>query len=290
MALKPDLINFFLRNIQNSNMKTFGGEVSQVFEHLESEIKENQVYNKYEEEVTKWERISEKSDLPWRMPNNYEDAKSSIYSLYRRVGQFGWQGYHIPMRLLSNGNEEINDSIASFNKLFLEYFRQVLQEIINANPEIDEGDPQRVKGNTVFIIHGHDEHLKTETQLLLTRAGINNLVLHEQPDKGRTIIDKLVEESSTSNYAIALLSPDDVLEDGSTRARQNVILELGYFIGKLGKERVRLLKKGNIDIPSDMQGVLYEKVDDAGAWKMKICKELMAVGIYVDIEAVASKI
>lgn len=128
-----------------------------------------------------------------------------------------------------------------------------------------------------------------ELQLLLTRAGVNNLVLHEQADRGRTIIDKLVQESVNSNYAIALLSPDDKLENGILRARQNVILEIGYFMGKLGKERVRILKKGDIDIPSDLQGVLYENHDKLGVWKIKICKELMAVGIFVDMETVMNK-
>ena len=143
---------------------------------------------------------------------------------------------------------------------------------------------------TVFIIHGHDDGLKTDVQLLLIRAGVNNIVLHEQADRGRTIIDKLVEESSPSNYAIALLSPDDILQDGTERARQNVILEIGYFIGRLGKERVRLIKKGSIEIPSDLSGILYENYDSAGAWKLKLCKELIAVGIYVDMEAVTNKL
>src|SRR5690606_6347130 len=121
------------------------------------------------------------------------------------------------------------------------------------------------------------------------RAGVNNIVLHEQADKGRSIIDKLVGESNSSNYAIALLSPDDLISDGKKRARQNVILEIGYFLGRLGKERVRLLKKGEIEIPSDLHGILYENYDSAGAWKIKICKELLAVGIYVDMKAIVDK-
>lgn len=173
---------------------------------------------------------------------------------------------------------------------FLGYFEKALQDIINANPEIERDEIKEIEGDTVFIIHGHDNELKTEVQLLLTRAGVNNIVLHEQPDKGRNIIDKLVEESNNSNYAIALLSPDDILNDGSKRARQNVILEVGYFIGQLGKERVRLLKKGNIEIPSDLQGVLYEQHDPTGSWKMKICKELIAVGIHVDMETITAKL
>ena len=65
-------------------------------------------------------------------------------------------------------------------------------------------------------------------------------------------------------------------------------MEIGYFMGKLGKERVRLLKKGETEIPSDLQGVLYENYDLAGAWKMKLAKELQAVGIFVDMNSIAS--
>jgi predicted nucleotide-binding protein len=76
------------------------------------------------------------------------------------------------------------------------------------------------------------------------------------------------------------------LLDGTARARQNVILEIGYFMGQLGKERVRLLVRDNVEIPSDLQGILYEKHDNAGHWKIRILKELLAAGIYVDIESV----
>jgi predicted nucleotide-binding protein len=290
MALKPDLIAFFLRNIQGANMQTFGGEVAHLFEHLGNEIKDNQVYNRYINDRTKW--LSWPGDnRRWGIPTVFEEAKSLIFHLYMKIGEEGINGYHIPMNLtpVAHGGD-INDSINNFNNQFIEYFQQALQDIINANPEIDENKFEKIKGNTVFIIHGHDDQLKTEVQLLLARAGVNNLVLHEQPDKGRTIIDKLVEESFSSNYAIALLSPDDKLEDGSKRPRQNVILEIGYFIGRLGKERVRLIKRGDIEIPSDLHGILYENYDSPGVWKMKICKELIAVGIFVDIETVASKL
>ena len=141
-------------------------------------------------------------------------------------------------------------------------------------------------GGKVFIIHGHDHELKIEVQLLLTRADVTSVVLHEQPDLGRTIIDKLVEEAKDASYAIALFSPDDSLVNGSRRPRQNVMLEVGYFIGKLGKDRVRLIVKGDIEIPSDLSGILYEKHDRSGAWRMRLLKELQAVGISVDIASV----
>jgi predicted nucleotide-binding protein len=287
MALKPDLIAFFLRNIQGANMHTRGGEVAHLFEHLEKEIKDNLIYKKYQDDRNKW------ADWPienteWGLPSKFEEAKSLIFHLYKSIGEKGIEGYEIPMNLTYVNHGDINDSISNFNRQFIEYFGEALNEIISANPEIENNKVERIKGNTVFIIHGRDNELKTEVQLLLTRAGVNNLVLHEQADKGRTIIDKLVEESFNSNYAIALLSPDDILEDGSQRARQNVILEIGYFMGRLGKERVRLLKRGDMEIPSDLQGILYENYNSSGNWKMEICKELIAVGIYVDIALVAS--
>jgi predicted nucleotide-binding protein len=271
-------------------METFGSEVAHLFEHLDNEIKVNPVFAKYQSERKKWEKWpGEDSYGTWSLPTQFEDAKSLIYDLYRSVAERGKDGYKLASSLTYRRNGTIDDAIYNFNDQFLEYFQTILEEIVNANPEIESAKIEKVKGNTVFIIHGHDNELKMELQLLLERAGVNNLVLHEQADKGRTIIDKLVQESVNSNYAIALLSPDDKLESGISRARQNVILEIGYFMGKLGKERVRILKKGDIEIPSDLQGVLYENYDKSGAWKVKICKELMAVGIFVDMETVMSK-
>jgi len=95
----------------------------------------------------------------------------------------------------------------------------------------------------------------------------------------------LIDESKDSNYAISLLTPDDLVADGRSRARQNVILEIGYFMGRLGKERVRMLVKEDVEIPSDLSGILYEKFDSGGMWKMKILKELIAVGINADLNA-----
>lgn len=144
-------------------------------------------------------------------------------------------------------------------------------------------------GNRVFIIHGHDEEMKKSVQLFINRIGLDEVVLHEQANRGRTIISKLIEESNGACYAIALFSPDDIQEDGSSRARQNVVLELGYFIGLIGIERVRILKKGLVEIPSDLQGVIYENYDSNGNWKIKLIKELEELGIEISKETVLKK-
>jgi predicted nucleotide-binding protein len=188
------------------------------------------------------------------------------------------------------GQTHLEDNVYKFNQSFLDFFIKALEDILNAEPQISKGQQiNEITGDKIFIIHGHDKELKNEVQLLLYRAGVDDIVLHEQPDKGRTIIDKLIEESKDACYVIALLSPDDELANGTSQARQNVILEIGYFLGKLGKERVRLLKKGQVDIPSDLQGILYEVYDKDGAWRIKLLKEMKAAGISIDVDSVLKK-
>ena len=111
------------------------------------------------------------------------------------------------------------------------------------------------------------------------------MILQEQPDRNRTIIEKF-EDYAQVNFAIALFTPDDFggLEgdDPQFRARQNVVFEFGYFIGKYGRERVRALVKGNIEILSDYSGVLYIPLDDSGGWKKHLVDELADAGFNVD--------
>ena len=148
---------------------------------------------------------------------------------------------------------------------------------------------------TIFIVHGHDDGLKEAVARLLERVtDLGIVILHEQPDSGRTIIEKFEAHAELAVFAIVLLTPDDevrVTANASAkptyrpRARQNVILELGYFIGRLGRSRVVALHKGDVELPSDMAGILYKKVDDAGAWRFAVASELRAAGIEVDLNA-----
>jgi len=109
----------------------------------------------------------------------------------------------------------------------------------------------------VFIVHGHDDGLVHEVARFIDKIGLIPVILHEQPDKGRTIIEKFEDHSASCGFAIILMTPDDVgsqkhqLSNQSPRARQNVIFELGFFVGKLGRQRVCALRKGNIELPTD---------------------------------------
>ena len=140
------------------------------------------------------------------------------------------------------------------------------------------------KTRKVFIIHGRDEDLKNKVELLFDNVDVDYTALHLEEDMTGTLIEKFTSEAETCDYAVALFSPDDETKDGELRPRQNVILELGYFLGKLGKEKVRILLKGGVEIPSDLRGILYSTVDESVDWKVKVLEEMNAVGFKIPID------
>ncbi|CAO3410920.1 TIR domain-containing protein [Azospirillum largimobile] len=144
----------------------------------------------------------------------------------------------------------------------------------------------RPSNRKIFIVHGHDEAAKLAVARFLEAIDLRPIILHEQANEGRTIIEKF-ERNADVAYAVVLMTPDDiggpVGSDGlQPRARQNVIAELGYFVGKLGRGHVMPLVKGDVEIPTDFSGVVYTNLDAAGAWKMTLAKELHAAGIHID--------
>ena len=137
----------------------------------------------------------------------------------------------------------------------------------------------------VFIVHGHDDGARETVARFLERIGLEAIILHEQANQGRTIIEKVVAHGDVG-FAVVLLTPDDEgCAKGETpepRARQNVLLELGYFIGRLGRDKVCALKRGTLDIPSDFAGVVWETMDSNGGWKQALARELAAAGHDID--------
>lgn len=141
--------------------------------------------------------------------------------------------------------------------------------------------------NKVFIVHGHDEAALQGLARFLEKLGLEAIVLKEQPNQGRTIIEKFEAFAAEVGFAVVLLTPDDVGAAASTaeqtaRARQNVIFELGFFAGKLGRGRVCLLQRGHIEIPSDLSGVIYTELDNAEGWKPKLVAEMKAAKLDFD--------
>jgi predicted nucleotide-binding protein len=147
-----------------------------------------------------------------------------------------------------------------------------------------------VLSNKIFIVHGHDSQLKTDVERFIHEIGLEPVVLHRQADKGNTVIEKF-EENSDVGYAFILLTPDEIAMTKDqlavdetdrvkeSRARPNVIFEFGYFVGKLGRSKVCCLHKGDVEIPSDLAGLVYKKVDESiDAQAYAIIKELKSAG------------
>jgi predicted nucleotide-binding protein len=142
------------------------------------------------------------------------------------------------------------------------------------------------RGHTVFIVHGHDEGPRESVARFIEKLGLEAVILHERPNKGRAIITKFREEAAGVGFAVVLMTPDDLGKgkeeaDLKPRARQNVIFELGFFIGALRPEHVAALVKGDIDLPSDYDGVVYIAMDNED-WRTKLAKELETAHYEID--------
>lgn len=141
----------------------------------------------------------------------------------------------------------------------------------------------------VFIVHGHDELAKTETARFIERMGFKPIILHEQASSGKTVIEK-IEEYSNVGFGVVLYTPCDVGSKASDsggvrpRARQNVVFEHGYLIGKIGRHNVCALVKGNVETPTDISGVVY--ISMSGDWRVALAKELRNSGYAVDMNKV----
>jgi predicted nucleotide-binding protein len=178
--------------------------------------------------------------------------------------------------------------------------------------EVEEKPKKLTKAlsNNVFIVHGKDDASKLELARILEKIGFKAIILSEQADKGRTIIEKLEQETMDVGYAFVILTSDDVVLSGEfvqklerleedagiivskeefwsalkKRARQNVVLELGYFVGKIGRNRVCCLYKGEVELPSDIHGVLFKKFDKSVEECFKgIVEELKAAGYEIKL-------
>ena len=188
--------------------------------------------------------------------------------------------------------DRVNDKISRINAVIAKI--PLLHEA-NASTSAPDINSTAHVNSKVFIVHGHDEAAKQSAARLVERLGLTPIVLHEQANQGKTIIEKL-EHNAEVGYAIVLLTSDDIGGKRTTdesdqqlspRARQNVVAELGYFVGKLGRNKVSVLHKDNVEVPSDFDGVVYTPMDSTEAWHLKLAKELRAAGYPIDLNLLA---
>ncbi len=223
-------------------------------------------------------------------PENYIKELDEIQFTheYQIINQYGTQlGAHLSMDFQ---NSKLNIWISGKNQMlnFLNILKKDLESFEQRADNKKNGDCTNYRD--IFIVHGHDEEMKQAFARVIEKLDLRPIILHEQSNEGRTIIEKITDYSDIS-FAIILLSPDDIAypKDSSPkqkklRVRQNVIFELGFFIGKLERSRVFVLYKedDNFEMPSDYHGNLYIPYDIAGNWKFSLTKELRTCGFNVD--------
>jgi hypothetical protein len=143
----------------------------------------------------------------------------------------------------------------------------------------------------VFVVHGHDEGSREAVARFLEKIGFEAIILAEQTNDGRAIIEKFEDHAEEAVYAVVLATPDDIggpkSGPAAPRPRQNVIFELGFFVGRLGRGRVCLLRKGDLEGFSDFQGVVYTDLDSQGAWKVRLAREMEQTGLSLDMAKAA---
>ena len=157
--------------------------------------------------------------------------------------------------------------------------------------------PLPIGGNTpapgsVFVVHGRDSGTKETVARYLETLDPSPIVLREKPNEGRTIIEKS-EESANVKFAVVLMTPDDVGcdrpafdQDTSNvrpRARQNAVIEMGFVVGRLGRENVCAIVRDVVEKPSDIDGMLCIPLDPAGAWRLVLAKEMKQAGLRIDL-------
>lgn len=149
--------------------------------------------------------------------------------------------------------------------------------------------PDLPQKNSVFLVHGHDEGAKHNVARFLEKLGVTPVILQEQINRGMTVIEKFEVFADRAGFAVILMTPDDFgypagkEEEKKHRPRQNVILELGYFAAHLGREKTFVLLKGDIEMPSDVLGLVYEQMDNNEGWKIRLARELKATGFNIDL-------
>lgn len=223
------------------------------------------------------------ADLLW--PDDLKQALGLTYLLICKFGEdpeylfnFGHTFYYGGSKINTNIQNVVRQLIIPFARDYTDYAMNLLT---NQKPML-----QSVISNKIFIVHGHDGEARETVARFLEKMGLQAIILNEQANQGNSVIEK-VEANGDVGFAVVLLTPDDMGcskgGEPKPRARQNVLLELGYFIGRLGRPKVCALKRGNLEIPSDFAGVVWEDMDGGSNWKLALARELRVAGYDVDM-------
>jgi predicted nucleotide-binding protein len=243
---------------------------------------------------------AESATYAWTDSGKATEWRQKVQSALRRV--FGenceqlkaFNSVRYSPLMFSSGTPDsvFHNSFMGGMKAAMGIIRSAIQEYedyeLNAGGHVDDSpsDEKSAAARKVFVVYGHDNEMKETVARFLERLDFEAIILHEQASADDTIIEKF-ERNADVAYAVVLLSPDDVGAVKSKaaplqpRARQNVVLELGYFVGRLGRSHVCPLVRGTLEVPSDFHGVVYVPFEGED-WKIRLVKELKHVGFDID--------
>ena len=155
--------------------------------------------------------------------------------------------------------------------------------------DLDQSMAPVQSSRKIFLVHGRDDNAKNEVALFLRKIGLEEIILHLRPNRGRNLLTKFQEEADGASFAIILMTADDdgglSGEPQQKRPRQNVVFELGFFIGKLGTQGVAALVVPGIEKPSDFDGICWIEFGRGTNWKNEIARELKEAGVNFDSDA-----
>ena len=274
---------------------------------LELTVSAEEARSRLEERVAKGNEIKE---IPINSPDELDAEKKNYYKwndfneellkrLFTTEELSEEYSHRVGVRFMSLNEPPLDKKIHDFHDDVNEKLHRLDSiierlELIPLSAFASTSEPKRTEKSfdksKVFVVHGHDNEAKLEVARFIEKIELTPIILHEQPSGSKTIIEK-IEAYSDVGFGVVLYTPCDVGAKASKspslsgRARQNVVFEHGFLIGKLGRKNVCPLVKGDVETPNDISGIVYTLMD-SGGWKIELAKELRTAGYPVDMNKV----
>lgn len=239
------------------------------------------------EDVNDIDRLQRKTDMLIR---NIFGEKSSYLNDFVNISFCSLHGHEVP-----NGDVWAMDWETDKARV-INLIETMIDDISifpeNSKEDVSIQNKLKMDKNKVFIVHGHDDGAVDKVARFVSKLGFEAIILHEQSSSGDTIIEKIIRYSDVG-FGIVLYTECDiggVKADPQTfnpRARQNVVFEHGFLIGKIGRKNIVALVKGNVEKPNDISGVVYISLDESQGWKLSLVREMRASGYDIDMNKVS---
>ena len=232
--------------------------------------------NEFNNELKKWQKYVEEL-----LKQSFSITNNEYHKEFCETGQ---SLIFVPGQdYIQDEKDEINSKVAYLESL-IERLPLIPSSVETSIAPKEQLDP--TKSKKVFIVHGHDVANRAEVELLVRKLGYEPIVLFKQASGGKTLIEKLEEETESISFAIILYTACDYGRDKTVkteqpRARQNVVFEHGYLSAKLGRDHVCALVEAGIEVPGDLAGVVY--IPLSGPWEYMIAKEMKQAGLEIDL-------